>query len=120
MIRNLYDNLEWEENRRMVYDAIDYSSSINVAINNLDHTASLVDSTLRDLVELKGKYKKEFSKYEGKFSSYNDAIKKINKIENAVLGSKIKIEHMRERMKEKERQNDSKLKMVKKLNNSSN
>lgn len=120
MIHNLYNSLEWEENKRIVYDAIDYSSSIHAAINNLDDTASLVDSTLRDLIELKGKYKKEFSKYEGKFSSYIDAIKKINKIENVVFGSKIKIEHMRVRMMEKERQNSSKLKMVKKLNNSSN
>ena len=41
-------------------------------------------------------------------------------MENAVLGNKIKVIQMQERMKEKERQNNNKLKMVKKLNNSSN
>lgn len=120
MVRNLYKNLEWEEDRRMVYDAIDYSNEINIAINNLDSTSSLVDSTLEDIVRLKSKYMNEFSQYEGSFSSYKDAIKKLNKIENAVLGNKIKIENMKIRMREKERQNENKLKMVKKLNSSSN
>ena len=120
VVQNLYNNLEWEETRRMVYESIDYSSSINAAINNLDSTASLVDSTLEDIIRLKNKYMKDFSGYEGSFSSYHDAIKKINKIENAVLGNKIKIEMMRQRMKEKERENNNKLKMVKKLNDSSN
>lgn len=118
VVHNLYNNLEWEENRRMIYEAVDYSTSINSAINNLDDTSSLVNSTLDDVIRLKRKYKKEFGKYEGSFSSYNDAIKKLNKIENAVLGNKIKIDMMKTRMKEKERQNSSKLKMVKKLNGS--
>lgn len=120
LVHNMYKNLEWEENRRMVYEAIDYSASINAAINSLDSTASLVDSTLEDIVRLKNKYMKDFSRYELSFSSYQDAIKKINKIENAVLGSKIKIERMRQRMKEKERQNSNKMKLVKKLNASGN
>ena len=119
-ISNLYKNLEWEENRRMIYQAIDYSDEINRAINNLDVTSSLIDSTLEDISRLKNRYKKEFSKYEYSFSGYRDAISKINKIENAVLGNKIKVIMMQERMKEKERQNDNKLKMIKKLNNSSN
>lgn len=119
-IRNLYNNLEWEENKKMVYEAIDYSVEINRAINNLDITSSLIDSTLEDIARLKARYQKEFSKYEYSFSGYRDTIKKINKMENAVLGNKIKVIKMQERMKERERQNKNKLKMVKKLNNSSN
>ena len=120
MIHNLYANLEWEENRKMVYEAIDYSTSINAAINNMDDTASLVDSTLEEIVSLKAKYQEKFRDYDSSFSSYRDAIKKLNKIENAVLGSKIKIDSLRTKMKEKERKNSSKLKMVKKLNTSNN
>ena len=120
MVHSLYNNLEWEENRRMVYDAIDFSNSINIAINDLDSTLSLVNSTLEDIIRLKNKYMQEFSKYEYSFSGYRDTIKKINKIENAVIGSKIKIELMQQRMKEKELQNNDKIKRVKKLNSSMN
>ena len=58
----------------------------------------------------------QFGKYEGYFSEYQDAIKKMNKIENAILGSKIKINIMKQKMLENERKNSSKLKKVKKLN----
>jgi len=120
VIRNLYQNLEWKANKKMVYEAIDYSDSIKIAINNLDDTSHLVDSTLEEIVRLKSKYQSEFSRYENEIPGYKDAIKKINKIENAILGNKIKMELMRQRMKEKERQNSNKLKMVKKLNSSQN
>ena len=86
----------------------------------MDNTLSLVNSTLDDIVRLKTKYENEFSEYQSSFSDYREMIKKINKMENAVLGSKVKIELMQERMKEKERQNNNKLKMVKKLNVSDN
>ena len=100
----------------MVYETIDYSKEINNAINNLDDTSSLIDSTLDEVVKLKSKYINEFSKYENSISGYHDTIKKINKMENAILGSKIKIDIMKQRMREKERQNSNKVKRVKKLN----
>ena len=104
----------------MVYDSIDYSFTISNAINDLDYTTSLVDSTLEEIVLLKDKYKKDFDKYSLDISSYKDTIKKLNKIENAVLGSKVKIETMKVKMKEKEIVNNKKMKMVKKLNESAN
>ena len=120
IVHNLYNNLSWEEDKRMVYDAIDYSLTISNAINDLDYTTSLVDSTLEEIVLLKDKYKKDFDKYSLDISSYKDTIKKLNKIENAVLGSKVKIETMKVKMKEKEIVNNKKMKMVKKLNESAN
>lgn len=120
MVRNMRRSLEWETDRKMVYEAIDYSREIDSALGNLNLTASMINATLEDLAAMKAKYMHDFKKYENSFSGYRDAIRKINKMENAVLGSKIKIEHMQERMKEKERQNKNKLKMVKKLNNSEN
>lgn len=120
MVSNLYKNLELEENRKMVYEAIDYSNLLNNAISNLDDTSSLIDATLSDIISLKEKYKKDFCKYEHSVSGYKDAIKKINKMENAILGSKIKIANLQAKMKEKERKNSNKLKIVKKLNDSVN
>ena len=118
VIHNLYNNLEIEEERKMVYEAIDFSSSINTAINDLDKTLNLVNATLEDISNLKNKYKIEFAKYEFSFSSYSEIIKKINKMENAVLNNKVKIELMRKKMYEKEKENSEKMKRVKKLNSS--
>lgn len=120
IVSNLYSNLEWEEGKKMVYDAIDYSFSIQNAINNLDDTSSLLDSTLKEIIDLKCEYIEKFSKYEDDIYGYKDTIKKINKIENSLLGNKIKINLVKNRMREKEKQNNDKLKMLKKLNSSSN
>jgi len=116
VVSNLYRNLEWEENKKIVYNAINYADEINIALNDIDNAALMINSTLEEVIKMKSKYINEFSKYEGSFSSYKDAIKKINKIENAVIGNKIKLEKIRENMKEKERLNDIKMKKVKKLN----
>lgn len=120
MVHNLKGQLEWEVNRKMVYEAIDYSKEIELAITNLDSTSILINSTLSDLVSLKSTYINKFRNYESDVPGYRDTIKKINKMENAILGTKVKIEMMRERMKEKEKQNSDKLKRVKKLNDSVN
>ena len=120
IIHNLRDNLELEEHRKMIYEGIDYSTELEKAINNLDITSTLIDSTLEDVVRLKAEYKNQFSKYEAEMPGYKDAIKKINKIENAILGSKIKLDLTKQRMLEKERQNEMKMKKIKKLNSSTN
>ena len=120
LIHNLYNNLEWEENRKIVYEAIDYSVTINSAIHNLENTSSLVDSTLEEVIALKNKYMSKFKKYENDVYGYKDAIKKINKMENAIVGTKIKLDLMKQRMLEKEKQNNNKIQMVKKLNSSNN
>ena len=116
MIKNLYNNLEWEEERKTVYEAIDYSSSINSMINDLDNMSLMINSTLEDIIVMKAKYVKEFSQYENSFSEYKDVIRKIEEIENVLLGNKIKVEMIQRKMIEKEKENESKLKMVKKLN----
>ena len=117
VVGNLYNNMEWEENRRRVYSAIDYSGIINGAINDLDYTSRIVDGTLEDIVNLKIKYNEEFKKYQGDFLEYEEVIRKINDMENKILGNKIKIEIMRKKMLEKEKQNSKKLELVKELNN---
>lgn len=120
VVGNLYNNLEWEEKRKMVYSAIDYSSLINGAIDDLDYTGRIVDGTLEDIVNLKIKYNEQFKKYQGDFSAYEEVIAKINDMENKILGNKIKIEIMKKKMLEKERQNVKKLELVRDLNKKSN
>lgn len=120
MIRNLYFSLEWEKERKMVYETIDFSTTISAALNDLGHTLNLVNATLDDVRKLKEKYKKDFSKYQSSMSEYLEAIKKLNKIENSIINNKIKIQLMQEKMRAKEKENDEKLKLVKKLNCSSN
>jgi len=120
IIHNLYNNLELEENRKMVYEAIDYSVSLDAAMSNLNDISSMVDYTLEEIVKLKSKYEKEFSKYSSSFVSYSDSIKKLNKMENAILNTKVKIDLMQIKVKEQEKANSNKLNMVKKLNSSNN
>lgn len=120
IIYNLYNSLEWEKEKKIIYETENFSSLINSAINDLEHTLNLVNTTVDDVRGLKEKYIKEFSKNQSLFSEYNEVIKKLNKMENAVLNNKVKIQLMKEKMKEKEKENDNKMKMVKKLNCSSN
>ena len=116
LIKNLYRDLKWEEERKTVYEAIDYSSMINNAISDLNSTASIVDATLEEIVQLKIKYNEQFKKYQGDISEYRDVMHKIGDMENKILGNKIKIELMRERALEEERENNKKMKLVRKLN----
>ena len=120
LIKNLYNNLELEEVKRMHYDAIDYSNLIAGAINDLERTNNIVDGTLDDIVHLKMKYNDKFREYEGDFSEYHDIMNKINDMENKILGNKIKIEMMKKRAMDQKRANDKKLKLVKKLNDKEN
>ena len=120
LIKNLYKNLEWEENRKKVYEAMDYSSIISNAISDLDGTSRIVDSTLDDIVRLKMKYNDNFKKYQGDFLEYRETMHKINDMENKILGNKIKIEMMKKRALDQKRANDKKLMLVKKLNEKEN
>ena len=95
LIKNLYNNLEWEEQRKLVYETIDYSNIINNAISDLDSTSRIVDSTLDDIVHLKIKYNQKFKQYHGDFLQYKEVMHKINDMENKILGNKIKIEMMK-------------------------
>ena len=118
VVENLYHNLHWEEKKRLVYETIDFSSEINSALSDLDLMNGMVDKTLEQLAIMKDGYNKQFKKYQNDFTSYNDVINKINDMENKILGNKIKIEIMKKRTIEKQRINDQKLHLVKKLNKS--
>ena len=108
--------LQWEENRRMVYEGVDYFGVINQAIHDLDVTSNMVDASLYDLVRLKSEYSSKYSRYEGDFYEYGDVMRKINKMQDAMIGHKMKIEMMKNRVLEQERANKNKMKLVRKLN----
>ena len=115
-VHNLRDSLKIEENRRMVYEAVDYSNLIGSAVYDLDKTDRMVDSSLDDLVRLKMEYNDRFRQYQGDFDEYRDVISRINKMQDLMMGNKIKIEMMKARMLEYERVNKNKMKLVRKLN----
>ena len=117
MIKNLYKNLEWEEEKKMVYEAMDYSSMINNAISDLESTGRIVDMTLDDIVRLKMKYNEKFKQYRGDFTEYQFVMQKINDMENKILGNKIKIELMKKKALDQKRENEKKLRLVRELNN---
>lgn len=116
LINNLYKNLEWEEEKRIVYSAMDYSSLINSAIQDLDSTSRIVDTTLDDIVRLKMRYNDRFREYQGDFLEYQDVMRKINDMENKIMGNKLKVEIMRKRALDQKRANEKKLVLVRKLN----
>lgn len=116
MVHNLHNSLSWEEKRKTVYEAIDYSTSINYAISNLSYTSSALDSTLDDLAKLKMEYNNKFREYQGDFLEYHDVINKITALQESLINNKIKLEIMKNRMKQYELQNENKLRLVRQLN----
>ena len=118
--KNVLDNLKKsfaiEEKRRLVYEAIDYETEINRVVNNIDYMAMVIDGSLNDVSELKRKYKEKFKKEEGNYREYQEAIKQLNKIENSIIGSKVKVEIMKERMEVNRKINENKMVKVRKLN----
>lgn len=115
-LKNLYNNLEWEENKKMKYTAIDYSNSIKFAINNVNDVSKLVDTTLTDIVKLKAEFNKKFQEHCYKYPEYQETIKKLNKIENMIVGNKVKLNVTIEKLKQREKINENKMIRVKKLN----
>lgn len=118
MVKNLYNNLSLKEDKKVIYEAIDYEKTVNNIIENMDLTSNLIDNSLSDIVKLKMEYSDKFSKYEGDFSEYKDVICKINDIENKILGNKIKVEIIKKQAIEQKKANNKKLILVDKLNSS--
>ena len=116
VIKNLSKNLHWETKKKMVYEAIDFSSEIDMAISDLDSTDNMVDKTLEELALMKDSFNKNFKQYQNEFVKYDEVINKINDMENKILGNKIKIEIIKKRSLEQKLKNSKKLVMVKKLN----
>ena len=116
IIHDLSDSLKLEEKKFTVYEAVDYSREIDTALYDIDYTTSLIDNSLDDIVKLKRTFKEKFEKYNGNFSDYRDAIKKLNKIENTILNNKVKIGLIKEKMLEQEKINSQKMAKVLKLN----
>ena len=118
-IKNLRSNLSWEESRKMVYTAIDYDSSIRYALANIEDVSNLVDSTLDDVVRLKKEFNDKFKQYSFEFPEYEETIRRLNKMENAIFGNKVKLNNAVDKLKRDKIINENKLKRVKELNDES-
>ena len=98
------------------YFAYDYSDELRRCINDIDYTSESINSTLVDIINLKKEYTFKFKSYQDKFPEYASAIKKINKIENSIIGSKIKLDMVKTKMLEKEKINNNKMIKIRVLN----
>ncbi len=120
ILGDLSDALKIEEKRYTVYEAaVDYSKEIDMALYDIDYTTSLIDNSLSDIIKLKANFKDKFQKYHGNFREYQDAIKKLNKIENTIMNNKIKVGLIKDKMLINEKINSQKMAKVLKLNENS-
>ena len=115
-IKSLNESLHIDEKKYTIYEATDYSNEIGVAINDLDYTERLIDSTLNDIISLKNNFELKFKPYQSKFPEYEETIKKLNKIENSIVNNRIKVDVIKDRMKINEKVNSDKMAKVLKLN----
>ncbi len=116
MVNHLRNNIKIEEERKMVYDAVDYSSSINIALNDLNYTSGQLDQTLDDLAKLKMEYNANFRQYQGDFLEYQEVIGKITSMQEAMINNKIKLEIMKNKMKKYRKENENTVQLVRQLN----
>ena len=116
VVKNLRDNMVFEERRKMVYEAVDYSNMLYNTIYDLENADLAVDAALNDLAKFKMEYNDKFKQYQGDFSQYRDVIEHINSLQKNMINSKIKIEFMKNRALEYEQENKRKMGKVRKLN----
>ena len=120
MLKGVYQKVHWEETKKTVYEATDYSSSINQVIDDMDYISNSIDDNLDKLIKLKEIYNKRFKKYQNDNIEYKKVIDMINDMENKMLGNKIKVEIMKKKALEQKKANDKKLVLVNKLNEEQN
>lgn len=118
-IKKLSSSFGYDEKKYTEYFAYNYADEINKCINDIDYTSNLVNGTLEDIIRLKKDYVSKFKKYQDKFPEYQSAIKKINKIENSVISSKLKLDIIKAKMIEKEKINNKKMAKILSLNSNS-
>lgn len=115
-VKRLRNELSVDERRYKQYYAYDYDNEIRKSICNIDYTSDSINDTLKEIVELKKDYSSKFKNHESKYPEYQDAIRKINKIENSIVNCKIKLEMVREKMIINEKINRDKMVKVLTLN----
>lgn len=115
-IKRLRSSLTIDEKRYNEYFAYDYGDELRRCINDIDYTSESINSTLEDIINLKKEYTSKFKGVQDKFPEYASAIKKINKIENSIIGSKIKLDMVKTKMLEKEKINNNKMIKIRSLN----
>ena len=120
MLKGVYQKVHWEETKKTVYEATDYSSSISQVIDDMDYISNSIDDNLDKLIKLKEIYNKRFKKYQTDNIEYKKVIDMINDMENKMLGNKIKVEIMKKKALEQKKANDKKLVLVNKLNEEQN
>lgn len=120
MIRNIRNNLELEEIRKVNYYAKDYEYEINRYIYDANNLSNLLYSTLDDIDGLKDEFKNKYGKYIEKIPEYKEIYKKIEKIENMVKFNLDKVKKIEKSLNKSKEKNKNKLIKIKELNNKNN
>ena len=119
MIKTLYNQVTVTEERKIVYETTNYNHLLSGVYDDLESTDSMIDESLYDIARLKQRYKEEFQEYQNDFTEYKEIIAKINDMENHIIGNKIKIEIMKKRTKEQQKENAKTLRLVDEYNRDS-
>lgn len=120
MIRNIRDNLELEEIRKVSYYAKDYENELNRNIYDINNLNNLLYSTLDDINNLKTEFKDKYGKYIDKIPEYKDIYKKIEKIEIMVKYNLDRVKKIENSLNKSKEKNKNKLIKIKELNNKNN
>lgn len=116
MIRNIKNNLELEEIRKIKYYAKDYENEINKNIYDMNNLNNLLYNTLDDISNLKKEFKDKYNKYIDKIPEYKDIYNKINKIENMVNYNLNRVKMVEKSLTKSKEKNKNKLIKIKRLN----
>ena len=113
LIANAYNQLHFENVRRIHYDAINYDSELNHHLNDVDYADNLISDTLKDVNKLKEDF---MLIYNSNVPGYEDTLKKIDKIEEMLLSSQNKIFIVKNNLNKSKKLNDEKMARVRTLN----
>ena len=113
MVGNAYRSLHFEDVNHVSYSAIDYDSELNHHLNDVNYVEDLVDNALRDVDRLK----EDFIRiYDSKIPGYEDALKKIEKLEKKLMHNQNKVSIVKKNLKKSKKLNEDKMVKVRQLN----
>ncbi len=116
MIKNIRNNMELEEIKKVSYEAINYNSDINNKLNDINYAYYVIDDVLSEISRLKRDF---LVQYNSSIKGYDNILNNINKIENKIINNRMKVDIIKKRMLVSKKINDDKMVRVKKLNQNS-
>lgn len=114
LISEMIKNIHYEKKEKTIYSVNNYLTEINEKIYDIESVSRNINNALDDMQILKKEFKDYYFKYHLK--EYNEAYKKIEKMEEDVIKSKKRVMVIRNELISKKETNKNVLKKVRKLN----